>query len=107
MATLADLHRRGMSPADSEPAVNCSQQCFDPMLALNPEFFECTADCTSGSSFLTQLPYLLFAVVLVLFSGMFSGLTLGLLSLSLEGLDIVIKGGSSDEGVAPANGPTR
>ena len=40
---------------------------------------------------------LLGMVVLVMMSGGFSGLTLGLLSLSLEGLDIIIHGGTPDE----------
>ena len=34
---------------------------------------------------------------LLVLSGLFSGLTLGLLSLSIEGLDIVINGGSDEE----------
>ena len=74
---------------------NCSATCVD--LAAVPDFATCTDACVGDESWVRNIPAVLFAVVLVLFSGMFSGLTLGLLSLSIEGLEIVINGGSADE----------
>ena len=59
------------------------------------QYPNCTHACTIEAPF--PWSNLLFTVVLVMLSGMFSGLTLGLLSLSLEGLDIVIHGGNPDE----------
>lgn len=68
------------------------------------ELQACNASCTDNPVCLEQcLPRafdyasLLVTVVLVMLSGMFSGLTLGLLSLSLEGLDIIVAGGEPDE----------
>ena len=55
----------------------------------------CAADCLAPTPF--QVGNLLGAVVLVMLSAMFSGLTLGLLSLSLEGLDILISAGDERE----------
>ena len=64
----------------------CRQQC--------EEYPACAVSCAN-----TEFPVmnLLGMVVLVMMSGGFSGLTLGLLSLSLEGLDIIIHGGTPDE----------
>ena len=77
-----------MSSALDSPA--CFVTCSDHI--------ECATVCEEAH---IQAPFptinLLATVVLVVLSGMFSGLTLGLLSLSLEGLDIIIVGGSSDE----------
>ena len=66
----------------------------------------CTADCVAlapacATQCLEPAPFpvinLLASIVLVMFSAMFSGLTLGLLSLSLEGLDILISAGDERE----------
>ena len=79
---------------------NCSAFCVDGALAAQPAFFDCTAECADDGaavSWAANLPVIGAVVVLILFSGMFSGLTLGLLSLSIEGLDIVINGGSPEE----------
>jgi len=71
---------------------NCSAACI--AFADEPDFNLCTDSCDAE---FTVVPSLLVAVVLVCLSGMFSGLTLGLLSLTMEGLDIVINGGDADE----------
>ena len=66
----------------------------------------CAADCVAlapacATQCLEPAPFpvinLLASIVLVMFSAMFSGLTLGLLSLSLEGLDILISAGDERE----------
>ena len=62
-----------------------------------PEFTTCAADCLIPSSIWDNVPKLLFSIFLICCSGGFSGLTLGLLSLSIEGLDIVIHGGTTQE----------
>ena len=84
-----------------------TDEIIDPIAACNAtcdlygnveSFASCAAECLApDSGFGSLVPSLGLAVVLIGFSGMFSGLTLGLLSLSLEGLDIVIKGGSTAE----------
>ena len=73
---------------------NCSSACYDP--SRTTEFYECTASCSAHDPS-TLLLKLLAALFLVVMSGMFSGLTLGLLSLSIEGLDIIINGSDDEE----------
>ena len=73
---------------------------MSPALGLLPDFLECSATCVDAaekSQVGTKVIMLLCAVVLVGFSGMFSGLTLGLMSLSMEGLDIIVNGGNPEE----------
>ena len=67
---------------------SCAADCF----ALAPA---CAAECLEPAPF--PVINLLGSVVLVMLSAMFSGLTLGLLSLSLEGLDILISAGDERE----------
>ena len=80
---------------------NCSLTCSNPALIANDGFMTCAAACVdadpNASKVGAMIGTLFSLVVLILFSGMFSGLTLGLLSLSIEGLDIVISGGSPEE----------
>ena len=76
--------------ASSPPPLLNAETC----LADCSHFPECAATCAER-----PFPFqnLLAMVVLVAMSGGFSGLTLGLLSLSLEGLDIVMAGGDAEE----------
>ena len=73
----------------------CNSTCATHLVL--PAFEECAVACRTPEPFTEQLPSLLFSIVLVGLSGMFSGLTLGLLSLTIEGLEIVIHGGSAEE----------
>ena len=78
--------------------MNCSNTCDLPVSVLaGAEFATCAAACLTPPTLLDIAPNLLVCVFLILCSGMFSGLTLGLLSLTIEGLDIVIHGGSEKE----------
>ena len=62
------------------------------------DFLTCTEACAKGALEWTDyLPDVLFTVVLVMFSAMFSGLTLGLLSLDIEGLELIIAAGEEQE----------
>ena len=95
---LFDEFARGALRRLDEEAgpVNCTEHCVT--YADNFDFADCTDGCLEGkSSFLATVPYLLGAIVLVCLSGMFSGLTLGLLSLSIEGLDLLVNAGPTDE----------
>ena len=86
--------------AASEGAVgNCSLTCDDPFLRQQTGFPECATACGSESpdNVAGMVIAASTAVFLVLLSGTFSGLTLGLLSLTIEGLDIVISGGTETE----------
>jgi len=86
------------SPLPDGWPLNCTRDACLPEVVLEPAFAFCADACyTVSASAVDKLPKLLAAVVLIGFSGMFSGLTLGLLSLTIEGLDIVINGGSSLE----------
>lgn len=73
--------------------MNCSTSCLAHGGLV--DFDTCAAGCAAPPT--SMVPNILGTVVLVMLSGLFSGLTLGLLSLSLEGLDIVITGGDPDE----------
>ena len=98
-AVVHAFHRSRRALQQVEPVANCSASCVDPFLSIVDGFTLCTQECNveEETSFLTHLPVFLFLVVLVLFSGMFSGLTLGLLSLTIEGLHIIIEGGDPQE----------
>lgn len=76
-------------------ASSCNAVCTT--FAEDKAFAECADACATPASFASIAPSLLFTVMLVMLSGMFSGLTLGLLSLTIEGLDIVINAGSEEE----------
>ena len=68
------------------------------MLYYNePAFQQCARECTSDAVAPSYVPNVLGALLLLLWSGTFSGLTLGLLTLSLEGLEILVSSGSGDE----------
>ena len=68
------------------------------MLYYNePAFQQCARACTSDAVAPSYVPNVLGALLLLLWSGTFSGLTLGLLTLSLEGLEILVSSGSGDE----------
>ena len=93
---LDEFARGALRRLDEEAGpVNCTEHCVT--YADNFDFADCTDGCLEGkSSFLATVPYLLGAIVLVCLSGMFSGLTLGLLSLSIEGLDLLVERGLAD-----------
>ena len=63
--------------------------------ALPPEWLVCGAACTVSAS--ASVQDVMISLLLLAHSGMFSGLTLGLMSLDLAGLRIVISGGSPEE----------
>lgn len=67
---------------------SCAADC----VALAPD---CAAECLAPAPF--QWINLLGSVVLVMLSAMFSGLTLGLLSLSLQELDVLVSAGDERE----------
>lgn len=66
------------------------QQC----LAACNEHPQCSNGCQEAPFAYVNV---IATIMLLMLSAMFSGLTLGLLSLSLEGLDIIIHGGHSNE----------
>jgi metal transporter CNNM len=76
---------------------NCSATCLDPFYSTKPAFVACVRSCQRPQAGIGPVPTILITVLLVCLSGMFSGLTLGLLSLSIEGLDIIISAGDADE----------
>ena len=71
--------------------------CGDPLLTGWSDFATCQSECLDPPSVASKVPIVFSTILLVGLSGMFSGLTLGLLSLSIEGLNIVIHGGSDEE----------
>ena len=76
----------------------CMASCNDTAMNAITGFAECVEVCgTPQSNTVSKLIQAFVALVLVGFSGMFSGLTLGLLSLDIEGLDIIVNAGTEDE----------
>ena len=84
MCAAGRYFTRSASPMDD----SCAAEC----VALAPA---CATQCLEPAPF--PVINLLGSIVLVMLSAMFSGLTLGLLSLSLEGLDILISAGDERE----------
>ena len=80
-------------------ATQCYPACelFATPGSSDDAFATCLSTCTTPATIVTMLPSIVFTIFLVMCSGMFSGLTLGLLSLTIEGLDIVINAGSPEE----------
>ena len=72
------------------------QEFDDVDAALLPEFEACADVCAHGLPPATNMDYTI-SLILLMHSGMFSGLTLGLMSLDLAGLRIVISGGTEAE----------
>lgn len=84
MCAAGRYFTRSASPMDDSCAADC--------VALAPA---CATQCLEPAPF--PVINLMGSIVLVMLSAMFSGLTLGLLSLSLEGLDILISAGDERE----------
>jgi hypothetical protein len=93
LAAAAWPAARGLSEAFG--GGSCNASCTTH-LGL-PEFASCAAACVTPPSLASKMPSLFASLVLLMLSGLFSGLTLGLLSLTIEGLDIVISGGTAEE----------
>ena len=72
------------------------QEFDDVQPVLLPEFEACADVCAHGLPPATNMDYTI-SLILLMHSGMFSGLTLGLMSLDLAGLRIVISGGTEAE----------